>query len=141
MTRFRIEDFPPHIQDQIRAQIQPTKNPSMDTQTEAIPPTAGRKHRWPNKTELNYRHTILREALDVRFEAMTFRMSNGHRYTPDWVVFEAGLPIACHECKGGYALHSQQRASLAFDQCAKEFPTFQWVWAVKTAEGWRVTHA
>jgi len=65
-------------------------------------------------------------------------MANGHRYTPDWVVFQDGRPVACHECKGGYALHSQQRARLAFDQVRVEFPWLRWVWAVKTANGWKV---
>ena len=49
--------------------------------------------------------------------------------------------ISFHECKGGYSLHSQQRARLAFDQCAKEFPGFRWFWAVKKPEGWEITHA
>lgn len=144
MKRFNIDDFPQHIQAQIRAQMEPTKKPAVETPADPIPslsPTGGRKSPGPNKTEAHYRRFILSGFRDVRFEAITFRMANGHRYTPDWVVFEDGQPIACHECKGGYALHSQQRAKLAFDQCAKEFPAFKWTWAVKTAEGWRVTHA
>jgi len=64
-------------------------------------------------------------------------MANGHRYTPDWVVVTAGGRIECHEVKGGYALHSHQRARLAFDQARIEFPWIMWVWAVKTKNGWR----
>lgn len=92
----------------------------------------------PNKTEADYQRTYLR-GIDARYEALTFRMANGHRYTPDWVVFEDGKPIACHECKGGYALHSQQRARLAFDQATVEFTGLVWVWAVKGANGWEVS--
>lgn len=104
-------------------------------------PAPPRKASGPNKTEDEYRRTYLR-GLDARYEAITFRMANGHKYTPDWVVFDQGGEIvSCHECKGGYALHSQQRARLAFDQCAAEFPAFKWTWAVKKPEGWEITHA
>ena len=93
--------------------------------------------RQPNATEADYaKHHLM--GMDARYEALTFRMSNGHRYTPDWVVFVDGRPVACHECKGGYALHSQQRARLAFDQAALEFTGLAWVWAVKTPDGWRI---
>ena len=99
-----------------------------------------RTSKGPNKTEAHYRLYHLRD-VDARYEALTFRMANGHRYTPDWVVFEDGRPVACHECKGGYALHSQQRARLAFDQARVEYPGLRWTWATKTAEGWRIEHA
>jgi hypothetical protein len=89
----------------------------------------------PNKTEADYRNIFL-HGDDARFEALTFKMANGHRYTPDWVVMVNGMPTECHECKGGYALHSQQRARLAFDQAKVEFPGLKWVWAVKTKKGW-----
>lgn len=145
MSRFKIDDFPPHVQDQIRAQIAGYSKPVPPLPTTPVPPLEPGETRQavkgPNKTEAHYRTFILSTFKDVRFEAITFRMANGHRYTPDWVVFEAGLPIACHECKGGYALHSQQRARLAFDQCAKEFPAFTWTWAVKKPEGWEISHA
>lgn len=90
----------------------------------------------PNKTEADYRRHHLR-GMDARYESLTFRMVNGHRYTPDWVVFVDGRPSQCHECKGGYALHSQQRARLAFDQVRVEFPGLVWVWAMKTKDGWK----
>jgi hypothetical protein len=102
-----------------------------------VRPVGVKGHRAPNKTEADYRRRHL-GGLDARFEAVTFRMANGHRYTPDWVVFADGRPVACHECKGGYALHSQQRARLAFDQARIEFPGLNWVWAVKTTAGWQV---
>jgi len=135
MSRFKIEDFPEHVQAQIRAQLADYAKPPA-----APPPPPDHKHAAPNKTETDYAHKYLR-GLDARFEALSFRMANGHRYTPDWVVFQDGRPVACHECKGGYALHSQQRARLAFDQCAAEFPGLTWTWARKTSNGWEITHA
>ena len=83
--------------------------------------------RGPNATETRYRDTHL-AGKDARYEALTFHMSNGKRYTPDWVVFDAGRPVACHECKGSYRLHSHGRAQLAFNQCRVEFPGLEWVW-------------
>lgn len=108
--------------------------PAASMATVANMPTKG----TPNKTEAEYRMYHLR-GLDARYEAITFRLANGHRYTPDWIVFEDGRPTQCHECKGSYALHSQQRAKLAFDQARVEFPGLRWVWAVKSADGWEVT--
>lgn len=134
MTRFKIDDFPLHVQAQIRAQLSPPPVAIVDP-IPSLSPTGGRKSIGPNKTEATYQQTVLR-GLDARYEAITFRMTNGHKYTPDWVVFMDGKPTQCHECKGSYALHSQQRARLAFDQCAKEFPGLQWFWAKKTPNGW-----
>jgi hypothetical protein len=77
--------------------------------------------------------------MDARFEALTFRMANGHRYTPDWVVFTNAGNIECHEVKGGYALGSEQRARLAFDQARVEFPWITWVWAKKSEGSFQKT--
>ena len=134
----KIEDLPPRLQAQVREQIEGNRRPKPRSQyPEVRMLESGARHRGPNKTEADYQRYHLR-GLDARFEAVTFRMANGHRYTPDWVVFGDGRPVACHECKGGYALHSQQRARLAFDQVRVEFPGLVWVWAVKTPAGWQV---
>jgi hypothetical protein len=138
----RIEDLPPRLQAQVRAQLANDARPAgcltIDSESASTPTLVPvvdggtRGQREPNKTESDYRATYLR-GLDARYEAVTFRMANGHRYTPDWVVFTDGRPSQCHECKGGYALHSQQRARLAFDQVRVEFPGLVWVWAVKVS--------
>jgi len=137
----KIEDLPLRLQAQVRAQLDnyaklaggranvPELSP-MPT-----PPSAAdrgkRGHKVPNKTESDYQRQHLR-GMDARYEALTFRMANGHRYTPDWVVFTATGKIECHEVKGGYALGSEQRARLAFDQARVEFPWIVWVWAKKS---------
>lgn len=72
------------------------------------------------------------------FEALSFYFKNGHRYRPDFVVLVDGRPSECHECKGGYALHSQQRARLAWDQARVEYPGLTWVWAVRRRGNWEV---
>jgi hypothetical protein len=141
----KIEDLPPRLQEQVRAQLAGEKNVGRRTQdagrraalgeTERV--THGAKHRVPNKTETEYQRRHL-QGRDARFEALTFRMANGHRYTPDWVVFTATGKIECHEVKGGYALGSEQRARLAFDQARVEFPWITWVWAKKSEGSWQV---
>jgi len=149
----RIEDLPPRLQAQVREQLAGEKNPpsyakaseGMESRIQnpelrkpPLAPTGGRKSRGPNKTEVDYQRRHLR-GLDARYEAVTFRMANGHRYTPDWVVFTDGRPSQCHECKGGHALGSQQRARLAFDQVRVEFPGLVWVWAVKVKGQWEIS--
>ena len=138
----KIDDLPPRLQEQVRAQLAGEKIVGLRTQdaglgnqgtelkkTERVP--IGARHREPNKTELEYQRHYLR-GMDAIYEALTFRMANGHRYTPDWVVFTATGKIECHEVKGGYALGSEQRARLAFDQAKVEFPWIVWVWAKKS---------
>ena len=102
---------------------------------------AGRKRgarRQPNKTEATYRAEVLGrrgDAVAVRYEGLTLRMENGHRYTPDWVVVTAVGRVECHEVKGGYRLGSYQRARLAFDQVRAEFPDVVWIWAERRTDG------
>jgi hypothetical protein len=140
----KIEDLPLRLHAQVREQLdaqgarevrsQNSEDRRHETEFKKVDNS---RRRGPNKTELDYQRRHLR-GMDARYEALTFRMANGHRYTPDWVVFVDGKPVACHECKGGYALHSQQRARLAFDQARVEFPGLCWVWAVKSADGWQI---
>jgi hypothetical protein len=138
----KIEDLPPRLQEQVRAQLAGSqKSEGRSQESEAKKPecqTNGTRHRGPNKTESDYRATQLR-GMDARFEALTFRMANGHRYTPDWVVFTNAGNIECHEVKGGYALGSEQRARLAFDQARVEFPWITWVWAKKSEGSFQKT--
>lgn len=109
------------------------------------PATFERKAKQPNKTEASYRYEVLdRQAAagllaSIAYEALTVRLANGHRYTPDWVCRTvAGLTI-CIEVKGTYRMHSHQRARLAFDQAALEWPAWRWIWAEKqTGGGWRM---
>ncbi len=97
----------------------------------------------PNKTEARYRAEVLSRRLDlvaVAYEGLTFRMVNGHRYTPDWVARSADGQVWCFEVKGAYRFGSHQRARLAFDQAATEWPCFRWVWAERQKDGsWKHT--
>jgi hypothetical protein len=139
----KIEDLPPRLQAQVREQLAGMeKNPEFRIQNSEVRKpemvTDGPRHRVPNKTESEYQRLHLC-GMDARFEALTFRMVNGHRYTPDWVVFTNSGNIECHEVKGGYALGSEQRARLAFDQARVEFPWIVWVWAKKSEGSFQKT--
>ena len=150
----KIDTLPPALRAQVEAKIMaedkrrmqassPVNAPDASGCTQTRPETSGRdtravapRKRQPNKTEARYAAEMLR-GLDARYEAVTFRLSNGHRYTPDWVVFDsAGILLSCHEVKGSYRFHSHGRARLAFDQAAVEFSGITWFWATLTSRGW-----
>lgn len=101
----------------------------------------------PNKTEAEYGRMLAMEfpmltGKDIVFEGLTLRMSNGHAYTPDWVLKMPGGWILCVEVKArganGYRQPSYQRAKLAFDQCKVEYP-FRFRWAEKVKGIWEVS--
>jgi hypothetical protein len=129
----RVEDLAPRYQEQVRARL------GMPGKVAAVPATEPTKalRREPSKTELRYRSECL-AGVDARWEGLTVRLANGHRYTPDWIVTRDGQ-VECHEVKGSYRLGSYQRARLAFDQARVEWPCFRWVWAEANNDGtWRV---
>ena len=105
--------------------VQKAKAPSRGKRVAAV------ATKEPNTTEAEYAKLFL-AGKDVIYEGFKFKMLNGHAYTPDWVVFNAdGSVSEAHEVKGGYAMFSQGRARLAFDQCKVEFPNVKFFWAKK----------
>jgi hypothetical protein len=101
----------------------------------------------PTQTELDYRTEkidTIDDAEGIMYEGVTFRLASGHRYTPDWVYW---LPLHrlhaemyCVEVKGQYRLPSYQRARLAFDQAAIEYPAVTFLWAERQPDkSWKVT--
>jgi hypothetical protein len=97
---------------------------------------SGRQPRQPNKTEMRYLDRILGQ--DARYEALSFRLPTGERYTPDWVVFRDGLPVECHEVKGSFRFSSQGRSRMAWGQARLAYPGIRWVWATWTGKKWEV---
>ena len=138
--RFRYEELPAHI----KAQVDAVPRPAAAQLARSAGPSESRTprgRRQPNKTEAAYRAEVLDRRGDVaavHYEGLTLHMANGHRYTPDWVVVTDCGGLECHEVKGGYALHSHQRARLAFDQARIEFPWIAWTWATRTKHGWKI---
>jgi hypothetical protein len=107
-------------------------------QAAATPPSKPSKaKRGMSKTEARYLVEVLRDT-PARYEAITFRMINGRRYTPDFVTMDNGR-LTVHEVKGSDRLPSYSRARLAFDQCKVEFPHIAFVWAEWNGKTWEVT--
>lgn len=112
---------------------------------ESISPLGERVSKGPNKTELAYRYRLEMEfpGCPIFFEGITFRMQNGHKYTPDFIVNIGEGNILCVEVKArgkdGYRQPSYQRAKLAFDQCRVEWNNYQYRWAEKHNGEWHVS--
>lgn len=131
--RLRLEDLPPRLQEQVRAKL----GQQVTQEAPSVEPVKTSRRRQPTKTEAAYRREVLDTnpaVQSVAYEALTVRLANGHRYTPDW-VFWAGGRLYCVEVKGTYRLRSHQRARLAFDQACVEFPGIVWIWAEKRKGG------
>ncbi len=134
MSRFKIQDFPEHVQAQIREQLADYRQtPSAPAKTpDPVPAPRQPKIASPNGTEAEFRAKFSNQAMT--YEPLTFRLQNGHRYTPDWVYWHDGR-LHCVEVKGRYRLQSYQRASLAFSQAVIDFPEIVWIWAEKRQNG------
>ncbi len=91
------------------------------------------KKREPNKTEAEYNRRYL--GGHGKFESVSLRLPGGSRYTPDWQSVGADGRVTFHEVKGPYRFHSQGRAATAFRECVAAFPEFNFVWAVRDADG------
>jgi len=95
------------------------------------------KRREPNKTEAEYNRRYL--GGQGKFESVSLRLPGGSRYTPDWQSVAADGRVTFHEVKGSYRFGSHGRAATAFRECVAAFPEFNFVWAVRNADGtWSV---
>lgn len=95
------------------------------------------KRREPNKTEAEYNRRYLGGA--GKYEAVSLRLPGGSRYTPDWQSVGADGRVTFHEVKGSFRFGSQGRAATAFRECVAAFPEFNFIWAVRSADGsWSV---
>lgn len=145
MARWKYKDLPDHIKKQVteqrRREIDRTRarrGATNNTNNRKKAKTSQRGGKQPNKTEQRYRDQVLTYFDDVRYEAITFKLENGCRYTPDWVVFENGKPIECHECKGSYRFASHGRSRMAFLQAQIEFHGIKFFWAVWRNKAWEI---
>lgn len=151
-AKFKLSELPPHV----IARIRPEDRAALGLNPPAVALSGSRTghdkgqtekrdvtRRRPNKTEARYRTEVMDRnpaVTVIGYEALTFHLANGHRYTPDW-VFRCGEVMTCVEVKGAYKFGSHQRAKLAFDQARVEFPLFGWIWATWTKNGWETTNA
>ena len=152
MKPTRVEDWPAHMQQQIRAQLgggSATAHASCGKvvalpQCRAAEPafTPGvickspKKRRQPNPTEMRYKHDF-KLPEDCHFEAMMFKLPGGARYTPDWMWWN-GWRMNFAEVKGGYRFHSHGRARTAFLECAALYTKIVFHWATWKNNQWEV---
>ena len=89
----------------------PSEKPSpMDAKlssAELAPAVGELRHAGMNKTEAEYAGMleVRRQAGEVvwwKFEAITLRLADSTRYTPDFAVMLAGGQFELHETKGGF---------------------------------------
>ncbi len=92
--------------------------------------TGNAARRGPNKTELEYRRRFIDG--EAKYEAITFRLAAGYRYTPDWVVQLANGQIEAHEAKGPW---QSRDAHLRWAQAAQEWPSVRFFWGKRDKNG------
>ena len=133
-----IDDLPERYREQVRRQTgRPSEVKKVTGSHVSKPPVHTGRRREPNKTEAEYNRRYLGGA--GKYEAVTLRLPGGSRYTPDWQSIEADGRVTFHEVKGSYRFGSQGRAATAFRECAAAFPEFDFIWAVRQADGsWSV---
>lgn len=110
MTRPRLEDLPPRAQAEARAQLAKVSHPrTIAIEVAPALPTAApvKKRIRQNSAGLNkteqafFDHLSQQQANPVLSQAITLRLANGVRYTPDFMI--AGGPgayVSAYEVKG-----------------------------------------
>lgn len=99
-----------------------------------------------NKTETEFRGVIKTFNPDgfITEQAITFRLANGVRYSPDFVVFNpmAGT-VDAYEVKGERRKDSQwatDDARVKLKVAAAKYPFIRWTIAWKECGKWKVQH-
>lgn len=131
MRAVKIDDLPANLRAQVLAQFGKVEH--CNAAKEHTSPAKASTGKGPTKTEVEYAARFLGDC-GALYEAITFRLRNRHRYTPDWTYWKEGR-LHCVEVKGAYRLGSYQRARMAFDQAKVDFPWVTWVWAEKGKGG------
>ena len=114
--------------------------PKVETVTaQSAPIRQSRKQ--PNKTErrfeLEYLELWRRErAIDsYQFEAITLKLANGVRYTPDYLVSAIGKTAKIFEVKGGFI---REDAKIKLKVAAAEFSQFEFYLAQYSKGEWTI---
>lgn len=128
-----LDLLPPHMRRQAEEQM------GIAQATQPTPPTGGTPRmkrkirvRTPNKTEAAFNQQFLQGK--GQYEALTFTLPGGARYTPDFIQFTP-KGIWAYEVKGSYKLHSHGRALVAFRVARAHFRDVQFHWFEKSQDG------
>lgn len=137
----RLDDLPEAYRAQARRQLAAAAA-RLDLKRKAEPPATRppreRIGRGPNATESDFNSRFL----DGRglYEAVTFRLPGGSRYTPDFAVWDAEGRLTVYEVKGAYRLPSEGRALTAWREARAAFPLVRFRWFQKEPNGWVERH-
>ena len=152
MKPFRLDDLPPAMRAQAIAKLN-SRQVKANEGSASMETAATTKNRYngplervdgksPKQTKTERDGCAYLAAIgytDIRPFPATLRMANGHKYSPDAeCCHPMGGKRIMVEIKGAYKLQSHGRARLAFDQCRRDWPEFDFLWIRKTKEGWRV---
>ena len=134
MTAQSLSQLHPSVRAAVERQLAKDDAPKHQP---AIPPIADTITDRMNKTEARY-FQFLRSSgdpvLSIEFEAMTFRLGQDCRYTPDFMVVRHDR-IEYHEVKGGYI---REDAAVKIKAAASRWPWFVWYLAVWKDKRWTV---
>lgn len=97
--------------------------------------------RTMNKTETRYANILqgyflAGEIVSYEFEALTFRLADRVRYTPDFMVVLPDKIIELHEVKGGWIWED---ARVKLKVAAASFPTFRFKLAQYKKGAWNIS--
>lgn len=107
----------------------------------AATPAGERKDtRYRSKAEARYADVLEAERMagrirSWRYEAITLKLADRVRYTPDFLVVYTDLCMALHEVKGGYI---RDDARIKLRVAVEMYPWFAWVLAVYSRGAWEV---
>lgn len=129
-TRRRAEDYPPHIQKQIKA--------ALDTAPPAAAVPARRPSYVPgemNETERECLRLHIPGECDVEFEGERIELAQNSTYLPDFRVTYPDGRVEFWEVKGAY-VRGDSREKFLHAVRARADSVF--VWARKKKAGWKI---
>lgn len=138
--RITEEQYAEMMRDR-RVSQKKTESQPVEELSSVKPIPAQKESKQPNKTEAEYGRLLRLEFVaEPRYEAITFKLRNSHRYTPDYIIEQNNGNLLCVEVKNANYKHaSYGRSKMAFAQCKIDFPMFDYRWAEKTKEGWKIS--
>jgi len=109
--------------------------------TLAAPAIRVPRSRKPNATEQRWFLSAKARwpGLEIRYEAISFRLAAGPLYTPDFSGWDGARLVWVAEVKGTYKLGSQSRSVLAWKSAAAEWPAVTFIFAQRKNGEWAET--
>jgi hypothetical protein len=142
-TGLPLSSFPPHVQDQIAAQLHAKPSPACPGVKvgHKVAPGLRQASKGPNKTEAAFAaHIRALYPTSVIFgHAVTLVLANGLRYTPDFFFPSHGVRSAFYEVKG----FMRDDAAAKIKMAARLYQSWADFWLVtkktrKQGGGWRI---